>query len=235
MGCGSRLQGSQTSSGGLQTQAPQPSSQSQTQPQPNIGASSPVSASQQPSGPTTPLASYVAQLQAGKHKHMLTDIGFKDNGGNQVMVARKHSLFSFEYEVLDQYANLMGYIKQHPVSLHNTFDATGAQREFVGRVKHQLMGSMVFQDNFWLEDAGGQRIVTVAGDAFNNQFTLTSTATGGLLATVKLDFPGGFLRNLTAYALGRYKIDVYSNELTPLMLAAFLVALEHRRENQNEA
>ncbi|PSO07247.1 hypothetical protein B9Q04_11880, partial [Candidatus Marsarchaeota G2 archaeon BE_D] len=82
---------------------------------------------------------------------------------------------------------------------------------------------------------GGQRIVTVAGDAFNNQFTLTSTATGGLLATVKLDFPGGFLRNLTAYALGRYKIDVYSNELTPLMLAAFLVALEHRRENQNEA
>jgi hypothetical protein len=221
MGCGSRLQGVQTQTGWL-SQAQQPKT------------STPASTitPQQPDGSTAPIASYVAQLQTGKHKHVFTDIGFKDKGGRDVMVARKHSLLGFEYEVVDEYGNLVGHVKQHPVSLHNTFDATGAQREPVGRVKHQLLSQMIFQDNFWLENAGGERTVAVSGDAFNRAFSLTSAATGGLLATVKIDFPGGFLRNLNAYNLGRYKIDVYSNELSPLMLAAFLVALEHSRETQ---
>ena len=221
MGCGSRLQGVQAQTG-WQGQAQQP----------NTSTPAPTLTPQRPDGSTAPIASYVAQLQTGKHKHVFTDIGFKDKGGRDVLVARKQSLLGFEYEVVDEYGNLIGHVKQHPVSLHNTFDATGAQRELVGRVKHQLLGQMIFQDNFWLEDAGGERTVSVSGDAFNSEFTLTSAATGGLLATVKLDFPGGFLRNLTAYNLGRYKIEVYSNELSPLMLAAFLVALEHRRETQ---
>ncbi len=222
MSCGSKLQGVQTPSGGWRTQTPQ----TPPQPQPNVGTPSPSNAPQRTSGPTAPLASYVAQLQAGKHKHMLTDIGFKDNSGTQVMVARRQSLLTLEYEVFDQYGNLIGRIKRQPSLLHNTFDVTGAQGELLGRLERQLLGSVVFQDRFWLEDAGGKRIATATGDAFDTRFTLTSTATGGLLATVKLDFPGGFQENLAAHAVGRYIIDVYSNELSPLMLVAFLASLE---------
>lgn len=46
----------------------------------------------------------------GKHKHMI------DKQGNQVMVAQKHSLFGFGYDLLDGYGNPMGHIKQHDVS-----------------------------------------------------------------------------------------------------------------------
>lgn len=222
MNCGGRLQSVATTPGW------------QSQPQtPPSSASSYAAPSPQQAGPTV-VASYVAQLQTGKHKHMLTDIGFKDQSGGQIMVAQKHSLFGFEYDLLDSYGNLMGHIKHHALSLHDTFDATGPQHELVGKVKHQLLGSMVFQDNFWFEDAAGQKTATVTGDALNYRFALASTATSGQLATVQLDFPGGFIRDLKSYGLGRYLVEVYSNELNPIMLAAFLVALEHRRESQNQ-
>lgn len=226
MSCGSRLQGAQA----YTNWQSQPVVQSQPPVQAQQGVP-PAAQSGQPSNPT-PLVSYVAQLQPGKHKHMLTDIGFKDASGSQVMVAQKHSLLGFEYDILDSYGNLMGHVKQHAMSIHNTFDATGTQHELVGRVKHQLLGSMVFQDNFWFEDGNAQRFATVTGDAFNSQFVLQSAVSGSTIATVKLDFPGGFIRNVQAFSVGRYQVQVYSSELSSLMLAAFLVALEHRRETQ---
>jgi uncharacterized protein YxjI len=229
MNCGSRFpqfQGSQ--SGFNQFNQPFQQSDQYSQPQPQ---QEPQPQQQTPpqSGENREVAYYVAHMQTGKHKHMFTDIGFEDASGNQVFVAQKHSLLGFEYNVLDAYGNVLGYVKQEKLSIHNAFDALDAQRSLVGRVKHQLMGSIVFEHNFWVEDSAGHKIMNVTGDAFSSQFTMTSASTNSVVAVVKLALGGGLLQRLGSLQLGRYEIHVYG-DVSQLLLATFVVGVEHLRK-----
>ena len=119
----------------------------------------------QPTGetPQTPSSSslYTAEMGAGAHKHILTDVYLKDSSGKVLLVARKQSLLHSEYTIVDGNEVVTGFIRPQTHLTHRTSSVEDANHSALGSIQVSNVSQNRAPPSCWLEDAGGNRLGTM--------------------------------------------------------------------------
>lgn len=113
----------------------------------------------QTGAPTAAQASslFTAEMGAGAHKHMLTDVYLKDSSGKVLLVARRKSLLHKDYTIVDGNESVTGFIEPKSHLTHTSLNVQDVNHTVQGSVAVSGIEQRGAPPNCWLEDVGGNK------------------------------------------------------------------------------
>jgi hypothetical protein len=186
-----------------------------------VGAAiSTASASSQPATKT-----FHAEMTAGEHKHILTDIVFKDNGGVVVFTAKRPSLLHESFEVFDAGGQMLGHVNRKIHLMGSSFETSDASQRVISVVQIRNSRQRGRLPTCWLEDGAGDKQATVEFQGFLN-FDLVKLDGSKVLSAGIASEGGGVRQELRDMMTKRFLIQVFDQTFSGLQLAGTFTALD---------
>jgi hypothetical protein len=177
-----------------------------------------------------PTMVFTAEMGAGAHKHMFTDVYLRDSAGTLLMVARRSSLIHENFAIVDSSEKAIGYLEHKEHLGHSSLMVQDENHNPMGsfqvsNVRKMALGREM-PPSCWFEDAGGNK-------------TGTLVFTGGLLgfSAVRLDGSkifdaslsggGGFRQTMSAMERRSYAINLVDPGFSQTWLLTAIAAIDH--------
>lgn len=184
-------------------------------------AAQPVAPSQQP------VHSYLVEMAAGEHKHLLNEFVFKEPDGTTGFTVKRTSMIHENYDIQDAGGQVVGRMN-HKTSLTQTsmevYDS-GQKLACVVHFKGHQPGSAF--PGSWLEDPSGSRVATVTY-SFPINFEV-SRPDGSLVFGATVALEGGLLHEIRELGLSRCNVQVLEAGFPLWQVAGIFVAVDDGR------
>jgi hypothetical protein len=178
-----------------------------------------------PAAPQAPTL-LTASMEAGVHKHMLTDVSLRDTSGKAVLVARRTSILHEDFDIVDGNGTTIGYIQPKTHLTHRTLSFQDANHGAQGAVQVSSFEQRGVPPNCWLEDAGGGRLASII---FTNGFFGFSgvKSDGSRIFDAAFSGGAGVRQALSAASARAYSIQLLDLGFPLPALLTVIAALDH--------
>ena len=172
---------------------------------------------------------FTAELGAGAHKHMLTDLYLKDQAGKVVLVARRESLLHRDYTVVDGAEKVVGYLEHKTHLTHATLSVqdAGHVAQNAVQVSNIRTGTQRYRKppDCWIEDAGGNRSGSVVFTNGLYSFSVLRTDGSGIF-NASSSGGAGLVQELSAMAHRAYTIGLIEKDCPLTLVLGTIAAID---------
>jgi hypothetical protein len=164
------------------------------------------------------------EKRAGEHKHILSDLVFKDDKGAVVLTAKRPSLLHENFDVFDAEGHTLGRVNRKVHLMGSSFEIIDAGQNVISVV--QIKSSQKGRPpNCWLEDSSGGKQATFEFDGLLSFHLLRLDGSKVLSASIAFE-GGGIRQDLRDLASKRFLIEVFDQTFHGLQLAGTFAAVD---------
>jgi len=174
--------------------------------------------------PQTAYRTLHAEMTAGEHQHILTNIVFKDDMGVVVFTAKRPSLIHENFDILDVGGQTQGHVSRTMHLNGSSFEISDASQNVVNVVQIRSHRRGV-PPTCWLEDDKGGKEATLEFEGFAS-FDLLKPDGSKILSASKASQGGGVMQELRSLTARRFSIQVFDQNFSDLQLAGTFAAID---------
>lgn len=175
-----------------------------------------------------------AEVKAGVHQHMLTDLYLTEASGGLVLVARRPSMLHDNYEIVDGGGAPAGFLTPKRHLTHSGLGLEDTSHNLQAVVYHSNIRSTMqtggimraSPPNCWIEDANGNKTASLVFTNWTAAF-FAAGPSGARIFDGSLTIGAGLRQAISAMEHKTYSIDLYEKGFSLPTLLVAMVVVDH--------